>query len=516
MDWKKPVLGAEELEEFRQKTKDFYEGKIPKAEYKGYSGRYGSYAQRGGKNSMIRLRMAGGRLTKDRLHFITDCIRTYQVKRVHLTTCQTIQLHDLDADAVCSIMKGAMEHDIITLGGGGDFPRNVMAPPLSGTEKGEYFDVLPYAEKAEKFLLSFLDAKKMPRKLKVCFSSSPSNVTHATFRDLGFVATPDGTFDVYSAGGLGNQPKIGLKMAEGIDPSRILYYILAMREVFLAHGNYEQRGKARTRYMRDTLGDEGYRQAYMEKLAQVEAGEDLTISVEPQKISKKGDGSSVSSPRVLEQKQEGLYTVLYHPIGGCPDPEVLCSIYDVISQMDEAELRVAPDETLYIINLTGAEAEKVLAVTEDGAATPFETSVACIGASTCQAGVRDSQKLLKACIQAVREAGLGADALPRVHISGCPSSCGTHQIGEIGFRGAAKMVDKKPQSAFEVCFFGSDRQGEERLGDAAGTILETKIPAFLVEVGKEVEKSGLTYARWEKDHKEQLLAIAARYADMLS
>lgn len=511
MERKAPALGKEELEEFRQKTKDFYEGKITKNDYKGYSGRYGSYAQRGGKCSMIRLRMAGGRLTKDKLLYIAQSIEKYHVKKAHLTTCQTIQLHDLDADAVCGIMEGAMEHGIITLGGGGDFPRNVMAPPLSGTQRGECFDVLPYATKAEEFLLSFLDAKKMPRKLKVCFSNSPDNVTHATFRDLGFVARPDGKFDVYSAGGLGNQPKIGMLMAEAVDPSRILYYILAMMEVFLEHGNYEQRGKARTRFMRDKLGDEGYKQAYLEKLAQAEAGEDLTVSVEPEEIRKKADGTRVSGSRILEQKQEGLYSVLYHPLGGCPDPAVFGRLYNVIENMEEVELRIAPDETLYIVNLTGTEAEKVLEATQDGAQTPFESSVACIGSAVCQAGVRDSQSLLAAAVKAVREADLPASALPRVHISGCPSSCGTHQIGQIGFRGGVKMIDKTACPAFEVCFFGCDRQGEERLGQSAGTMLQEDIPAFLVEVGREAAASGLSYASWEKENREKLLEIAGKY-----
>ena len=511
MDRKAPVLGREELEEFRQKTKEFYAGNITKNDYKGYSGRYGSYAQKGGHSSMLRLRMAGGRLTKDKLQFITESIEKHGVKKVHFTTCQTIQLHDLDADAVCDIMAGAMEHDIVTLGGGGDFPRNVMAPPLSGTQKGEYFDVLPYAKKAEEFLLTFLDARKMPRKLKVCFSTGPANVTHATFRDLGFVARPDGTFDVYSAGGLGNNPKIGLKMAEAVDPSRVLYYILAMREVFLEHGNYEQRGKARTRYMRDKLGDEGYRQAYLAKLAQAETGEDLTIRVEPEEITKSGDGTEASGERILAQKQEGLYTVAYHPLGGCPDPSFFRRIFDTVREMEAVELRIAPDETVYIINLTGKEAREVLDATSDSARTPFETSVACIGASICQAGVRDSQSLLQAAVKAVREAGIAPDALPRVHISGCPSSCGTHQIGQIGFRGGVKMVDKKPQSAFEVYFFGCDRQGDEYLGDDAGAMLEADIPAFLVELGQEVEKSGLSYAAWEKDNRDRLLEIAAAY-----
>ena len=73
--------------------------------------------------------------------------------------------------------------------------------------------------------MTFINAEKMPRKLKVCFSNSPANVTHATYRDLGFAACPDGTFDVYSAGGLGNNPQFGVKVAEGVAPEKILYYI---------------------------------------------------------------------------------------------------------------------------------------------------------------------------------------------------------------------------------------------------------------------------------------------------
>ena len=104
-------------------------------------------------------------------------------------------------------MEKAFDAGIITRGGGGDFPRNVMASPLSGVEQGEYFDVMPYAEAVSDYLLGMIKSVKMPRKLKVGFSNLPANETHVTFRDLGFAARPDGTFDVYSAGGLGRNPK---------------------------------------------------------------------------------------------------------------------------------------------------------------------------------------------------------------------------------------------------------------------------------------------------------------------
>lgn len=506
----------EDLDEFKEKTIEFYEGRLSKQEYKGYSGGYGSYAQRGGSASMLRLRLAGGRITKEKLKFIADCIETYRIDCVHLTTCQTIQLHNLQPLAIFDIIEEALNHGIVTRGGGGDFPRNVMVSPLSGVEQGEYFDVLPYAEAAGEYLLTFIKEEKMPRKLKVGFSNSPANETHATFRDLGFAAQKNGTFDVYAAGGLGNNPKMGIKVAEQAEPCKVLYYICAMRKTFLEHGNYEQRGKARTRYMQDTLGKEGFTASYLENLREVfETGENLDIDLDNNTdallASKQGDGTAVSGSRVICQKQEGLYAVKYHPVGGCPDPSMFRAIYDMIRDMEAAELRISPDETMYIINLTGKEAGKVLELTSDGAGTPFEESVSCIGASICQMGVRDSQSLLKDCIRAVKESGLKEESLPRIHISGCPSSCGTHQIGEIGFHGCVKSIDKVSYPAFTLHLSGSDKQGAERFGDKTGVILEQDIPGFLIEAGKAAEASGNPFHKWSREHPDELKKIAGKY-----
>ena len=457
-----PQEWKQDLPAFKEKTDQFYAGELSKADYKGFSGGYGSYAQKDGKASMIRLRMSGGHLTKDKLKFIADSIKTYNVDKVHLTTCQTIQLHNLQPEAIYGIMEGGLDHGIVTMGGG--------------------------------------------------FSNGPANETHATFRDLGFVAREDGNFDVYSAGGLGNNARFGLKVAENVQPEKILYYICAMRETFIAHGNYKQRGRARTRYMQETLGEEGYIKAFHEKLDEVFAsGQDLDLHVEISEVKKQGDGSKVSGKRVIDQKQEGLYAVSYHPFGGCPKPEKLGEIYDVIKDMDEVEARISPDETMYIINLTGDEAKKVLDATDDGAETLFETSVSCIGATICQVGLRDSQGLLHKVIEAEREAGLKDGSLPKIHISGCMSSCGTHQIGEIGFHGSMKVIDKVAHSAFVLHINGSDLQGKEKMGEEVGIILEEDIPQFLVKLGQAVESEELDFSQWNLKHPEGIKEIAKEY-----
>lgn len=528
-----------EVQEFQQKTRAFYNGELSLKDYKGFSGMYGSYAQKGGERSMLRLRMPAGCVSKERLKWIVDVIRKYQVPRVHVTTCQTIQLHDLMEETVCTLVPEALDAGIMVMGGGGDFPRNVMCSPLSGVEKDEYFDVMPWALAAGEFLLGFIRKEKMPRKLKVGFSNSPANLSHATYRDLGFAARPGGLFDVYSAGGLGMNPRFGVKVAEGIEPEKILYYIKAMWLTFLAHGNYENRAKARTRYMQESLGGpEEYKNAFLQKLEEVFASEEnLDISVEHAgkemvlswqacdgastsvKVPVSGDGNKQGSGmppadwRVLEQKQEGLYTVLWHPLGGQPAVEELAALYETVCDMEEVELRLSPDESVYIVNLTADEVGKVLEVTKNGAKSVFETSVSCIGASTCQIGLRDSQGLLQACIKAVREAGLPEDALPQMHISGCPSSCGTHQTGVIGFRGGGKLVDKKPQSAFVLYVGGNEHQGRETMGKEIGTILETQIPEFIVKLGKEVEKSGMGFYAWREKYPDAIETIAKPYVE---
>ena len=54
---------------------------------------------------------------------------------------------------------------------------------------------------------------------------------------------------------------------------------------------------------------------------------------------------------------------------------------------------------------------------------------------------------MKVIKEAVEGAGLSTDRLPQLHVSGCLSSCGTHQVGSLGLHGFTKLVNSKPQPA---------------------------------------------------------------------
>lgn len=482
-----------ELATFYKAADEYYAGNLPRGTYKGISGKFGSYAQKGEGVSMIRLRMPAGRVTRPKLKFIADSIRKYKVDFVHFTTCQAVQLHNLNLDAVKGIMAGTLDAGIVTLGGGGDFPRNTTCSPLAGLDKDEYFNVLPYAEIAGKYALNFINAEKLPRKYKIGFSSSPQNISHATFRDLGFAANADGTFDVYSAGGIGPNPRFGTLVGSHVPANEILYYIKAMWLVFTRYGNYENRAKARSRYMVEAVGgSEKYKEIFAEKLKTVYATEDLRFTVKEEPIKKRGTGT-IEHPRVIEQKQAGLYAVVWHPMGGNPDVTTFLNVLDELLLVKDGELRLAPDETAYIVNLTAAQAKKFIKLTaNDTAATEFEYSTACIGATICQQGLRDAKGLLAKAIKRVREANIPDHALPAIHITGCPSSCATPQVAGLGLRGAAR----ERQSAFILTVGGDSTQGKEKFGREIGVLFEKDIPDFLVKLGQTVAASNLSYREW--------------------
>lgn len=502
----------QEIDRLKDTIAAFDRGELDRKAYKGISGSLGSYAQREDGKHMLRLRITAGRMNLEQLQFLADIIEREQVQRLKLTTCQTVQLHDLAPRQVPVIMEDAIGCEIYTKGGGGDNPRNVMCSPLSGVQPGEYLDAAPWAQAVGTYLLSICRDIHMPRKLKVAFSNGVDDCVHTAFRDMGFQANPDGkTFALRIAGGLGAlNPAMGVLVREDLPAGDVLYAVRAMIDTFCQHGNYDNRVKARTRHMQDALGADGLRDAYLSNFRKAKAAGGLDLALSPIPVDKAGDGE-ITDPRAIPQKQPGLYAVKYHPIGGLLPVEKPRRLYDLLKDMPQTELRLAPDETLYVVNLTAAEAAKVLEATTDGARTQFEYSTACIGASVCQQGVRDSQSALRAMVDAVRAADLPDGALPRICVSGCPSSCAAHQAGAIGLQGGVKPVDKVPQPAFRLFLGGSDGVGKARFGELAATVLEQDLPALMVELGRAAAAAGQDWNTWSQTHAQERDAIIAKY-----
>lgn len=512
-EFKKILL--DEIPNFREFGHKFLNGEVSKMDFKKVSGGFGIYAQRDQKSFMIRLRVSCGVFSREQLNMIYSIAQKYNIDKVHLTTRQAVQLHDLSIDDVCDIMEECIHKNIFTRGGGGNFPRNVAISPLSGVDKDDKFDVVPYALACDNHFIRNSYTYKLPRKLKVSLASNNKDCSHCTVQDLGFVAVKDGAkecFRVFFGGGMGRNPKIGIELGEIIDAKDILYHIDAMVLMFKTNGNYENKNKARVRYIIDTLGEDGFREEYKKSLAEVKAKGGLDLTILPIDYEKNGFEIDLVHPRLFNQKQKGLYSVYVHPIGGQFKLTDYKSLLDELNEMEKIYVRSCMSEGLYILNLNGAEAKKIIELTSSySAETKLEQSVACIGVPICQMGILRSQHVLEEILKYFKENNFTKDILPSLHIAGCTNSCAVPQIGKIGFIGKMKRVNDVSTAVFETSIGGNVKVGDSKFGKVYGDIKEDELKVFLLELAKEIDASNLDFDSFIEQNHNKFEEIINKY-----
>ena len=504
-----------EIEEFKTLGNKFLAGEVSTGDFKKVSGGMGVYSERSKKELMIRLRIPSGITNINQMNWLCDIAEKYELDKFHLTTREAIQYHNLSIDQVCNIMKDGIDNDIYSRGGGGNYPRNVAMSPLSGVDKDEAFDVTPYALAVNNHFLSKITTYKLPRKFKVSFSSSNEDIGHCNVTDLGFLAIHKDNkkyFKVFMGGGLGRNPKIGIEYDELIEPSKVLYHIEAMTNLFIKEGDYENRNKARIRYILERMGEEKFIETYKEHLKEALNKESLDLSVTLKEYTKEGKEIEIKHPRLVEQKQKGLYSVYFHPIGGQISIKELRGILEELKGIEDLEIRLTMTEGIYFRNLNGEEANKVLDMTQNiGGETAIEQSVSCIGVPTCQVGILESQKTLNNIINYFKEKEYKKDVLPRVHVSGCGNSCAVHEVVAIGLTGKRKRVNDNVEDVFELHINGSFETGNARLGKVYRYILACKIPIFLYELSLHIENRNISFDDYLKDHEEELIELVDKY-----
>lgn len=506
----------DEIPHFKQQGEAFLAGELSKMNFKKLSGGFGVYAHRSGKEFMIRLRIPSGIISKKQLQLVESFSDKYAVPIIHLTTRQAIQYHGISLEDVCHIMEEGIQHNIYTRGAGGNYPRNVAMSPLSGVDKEEIFDVMPYAMAANSYFLQRINTYHLPRKLKVAFSNSSSDTAHATIQDLGFVAIEkEGHpyFEIYIGGGLGRDPRVGVKLPFLVPAEEILYVLEAMIQLFRTEGDYENHQKARVRYIADRMGDDAFCQCFKRyyEISREKGGLDIAL-VTP-KCNKKGIEKQFSHVAIQEQKQKGLYTYYFHPVGGELKQSILHRINEIIEPMDAVSGRLSMGEGIYLINLNGEEVEK-LAEELDGEnhLVGISSSRSCIGVPICQMGILESQKALRQLVAYFEERQNKGKVLPPLYISGCGNSCGVHQIGEIGLTGKKKKIDGVLKGVFEVYMGGSCKVGKSQLGQFIGEVCENQVGPCFYELAQKVEESGKDFNTYLQENKEAAKQIITRYS----
>ena len=285
-----------------------------------------------------------------------------------------------------------------------------------------------------------------------------------------------------------------------------------MTSLFIKEGNYEDRNKARIRYILERMGKEKFIETYKEHLKNVLENNQLDLFVESKEITKEGKEIELEHPRLYSQKQKGLYGVYFHPVGGQISVKTLRELLDKLKSVKDLEIRLTMTEGIYFRNLNGDEAKELLDMTQNlGGETALEQSVSCIGVPTCQVGILESQKTLNNIINYFKEKGYNKDMLPRIHISGCGNSCGIHEVVGIGLTGKRKKVGDAVEDAFELHINGSFETGNARLGKIYGDILAREIPEFLYELALIIENKNRDFCDFVKNNEDELISLVEKY-----
>jgi sulfite reductase (ferredoxin) len=97
-------------------------------------------------------------------------------------------------------------------------------------------------------------------------------------------------------------------------------------------------------------------------------------------------------------------------------------------------------------------------------ALTIASAVGCSGTTSCNLAITNSHRLAKEVQRKLLELGLDTDDSLKdatVKISGCPNSCGQHEIATIGFFGGASRIGTSMSPTYTMLFGGSaGEQGE--------------------------------------------------------
>lgn len=468
--------------------------------FKSFGAKSGVYQERCGTSYMVRPRTTGGVIDLDILKAVRDISSRYSDGSIRLSTRQDFQFHKVELFDTVSVMKELERAGLYSIGSGGNTTRNVAASPMSGLQKDEAFDITEYAKIAGEYLSQDENNLALPRKFKVSFSSGERDSGSVTFADIGFLAKVENgkkLFKVYGGGGLGPAARISMVIAESIDASDMLYYLDAMVEFFRAEGDRENRAKARLRHLVKKYGEDEFKSRYASYL-EASRQKDLAFKVEemPEKERPWASKTRVKSVFLEETKQEGIYGVYIHPQGGRLTKETLNTVLEFLESLDHGvELRITNTQSLLLRDLGGREAKDIITlIRKEISDAEIMKSVCCVGADTCRVGINSSQGLLEDIYRELRKLDHKIRReLPKLHISGCPSSCGQHQIGVISFSGKRKNIDGESRESYAVYFGGNlGYEVEPKFAERYGDILKEDIPIFLKSLAKLKYNSGIS------------------------
>jgi sulfite reductase (ferredoxin) len=406
---------------------------------------------------MMRIGIPNGILTAHQLRIIGGITRKYARNLADITVRQNIQLHWLTIESLPEVVDALDAIGLSPKGACGDVVRNVTGCPLAGIAADEVLDASHIAVEAAQMLTANPEFYNLPRKFKICATGCPSWCCYPEINDIGLTpATRDGEtgFSLRVGGGLSNEPHLAVRLNAFLRPDQAVPAIRAIAEIFRdQQGLRQSRESARLKYlfMKEGWTPESF-------LAELQSRVDFPIA--PAGEETVPDDVFRDHVGVHPQRQPGLSYVGATVLRGRMTGEQLEAAADLSERFGDGQLRCTVSQNLIFINIPNAKTGEL--VRELGTiglhveATNFwRGTVACTGTEFCKLAITETKGFARWLVDELEERVPQFDQQLRLHVTGCPNSCGQHWIADIGIEGKKIKHDGKLTDAYYFCLGGA-------------------------------------------------------------
>jgi sulfite reductase (ferredoxin) len=457
---------------------------------------------------MMRIAAPAGQLSAAQLRVIAELTKRHARNIADITVRQNIQLHWLTIESLPEIVDALEQVGLSPKGACGDVVRNVTGCPLANIDGHELFDTSDVAITIANDLIGNAAFYNLPRKFKISVTACPIWCSYPEINDIGYTATMRGKeegFSVRVGGGLSSDPHLALRLNAWIPKAEALKVTRVITELFRdQQGLRESRDRARMKHL--FLKEGWTADSFLADLER-RLGYKLDPAVEeiiPGDVLRDHVG-------IHPQKQAGLSYVGASVLRGRLTGDQLLAAAELSERFGSGQLRTTVTQNLVFIDIeTRRAAQLVEELTKTGLlveGSPFwRGAVACTGTEFCKLAITETKGFTRWLVDELEESAPGFDQQLKLHVTGCPNSCGQHWIADIGLEGKKIKHEGKLVDAYYFCVGGAVGLHAQVARPVGYRIPATEVPQAITRLLE-------TYQGKRRGEGESLRAYFARHTN---
>jgi sulfite reductase (ferredoxin) len=410
---------------------------------------------------MLRIRIPNGLLNSGQLRTVAKLTEQYGRGVADLTVRQNIQLHWITIEALPEVLDALEQCGLGTIGACGDVTRNVTGCPVAGVDAHEICDASPLALEVTRALAGNDDFYNLPRKFKISVTGCNIWCPYPEINDVGLTAIRRGAgahsevgFSLRVGGGLSTDPHLSARLNAFVRWNQVIPVVKGIAEIFRdADQLRENRERARLKFL-------FLRHGWTARDFQDQLESRLGFPLDPAVEETPPDDVYRDHVGIHPQKQPGLFYIGAAVLRGRITAEQMRAAAELADRCASGELRTTNMQNLLIVNVpqqnTSTLARELDAIgLRPGGSAFWRGAIACSGSEFCKLAITETKSFSRWLVEELEERLPGFEQHLKLHVTGCPNSCGQHWIADIGIEGKKIKSGDRLLDAYYFCLGGA-------------------------------------------------------------